>query len=111
MIACSLGYLLRTIFTPVLSKVVCRLKCGLDWFRRVGPDLMGPSNPRSLALGALYQAIMLRSNTVDDSTEEKEKAEKAIYDACQKCYEASISRTELHSIIRAVVAEFRQPVA
>jgi hypothetical protein len=66
---------------------------------------------RSKAVGALYQAICLKTQSIDKSEEDKAVIDHKVYQACLRCYANEVSRTEIKQIINAVVAEFKQPEA
>ena len=64
---------------------------------------------RSKAVGLLVEAIRLR--TAAEKEVDKESARSNIYVACTQCYELGMSRTEVHTIIKAITAEFKIEVA
>ena len=66
---------------------------------------------RSLAIGQLYEAVRLRSQANDKTEKEKTALDRMVYDACLRCYEQKVTRTDVRVIIDAVVSEFRQAVA
>jgi hypothetical protein len=63
---------------------------------------------RSKAVGALYEAICLKTQSIDKSEKEKAVIDHKVYQACLRCYANEVSRTEIKQIINAVVAEFKQ---
>lgn len=84
----------------------------LDCVRPGGElDMAAIPETRSLAVGKLHAAIVLRTRANQGTELDKESADKAVYEACLNCYANKISRTEVRTIIQAVASEFKQTVA
>lgn len=83
----------------------------LEWLRRRGVVPMALPKDRSLAIGQLYEAVRQRAQADDKTDEQKAAIDRIVYNACLKCYEQKVTRTQVRSIIDAVVGEFRQTVA
>lgn len=105
--------LLRLVLLPVelLGAALGPSGDRLEWLRRRGALPMTLPKDRSLAIGQLYEAVRLRSAAADKTNEEKAALDREVYEACLRCYEQKVTRTEVRVIIDAVVGEFRQAVA
>lgn len=65
---------------------------------------------RSKAIGALYEAISLKLQKVERTEEQKAIIDQRVYQACVRCYANNVSRAEIGQIIKAVSAEYKEPV-
>lgn len=62
---------------------------------------------RSLALGQLHEAIIIRAHAEGGKQIDKKEADRKIYEACLNCYKTGISRTDVSISIKATAQEFR----
>lgn len=95
------------VLSPAFLRLLGASPAALALDKDAAPPTMALSQERSLALGQLHEAIILRAHAEGSNPEDKKEADKQIYKACLKCYDTGISRTEVSTTIKAVAQEFR----